>query len=492
MCQNKEDKSDQDHVVSQRKGRRVELEHFDIEMVADQERVTEEEITINIKVISLIFIVTFISVVVFCLAIIFVMFRLGSKQSRTDKNIQCLPPTPTEHSSIVRPNTYILEPVAKQKKKEPIWTLQNKSIIKELGRGFYSKVYLAEDEKCGYIAIKTVDTKKTNKSEECIVNEIDILSKMKPHANIVKMIGFNMDEKLLVIEFCFHGNLRDYIIRNKKYFVDENDPETQDLDTNTYLCSSPGLSENIPMTDYLSSIQAKLDSPKDDESVKSRKSYLGTRRLLHWVYQVSSGLHHLGEEGIIHRDIALRNILLTSNDVVKIADLGLAVSSSSLPSPQYWSRSNKPTPYKWMAVESLAEGVFSLQSDIWAFGVLVWEIFSLGEDPYGEVNPIELTKMLQTGGRMGECSLAPHRVNQLIRSCWKADPAQRPSSEELKNILSLYNRDIMDSGAGYLDMTHTTTGYLELQPGYQEDQTTRTSYWTNYKIINGAPLCVDT
>lgn len=250
------------------------------------------------------------------------------------------------------------------------------------------------------------------------------------------------------------------------------------------------------MTDYLNSIHAKLDSPNDVKNVKSQKSYMGTRRLLNWSYQVASGLTHLGEEGIIHRDIALRNILLTSNDVVKIADLGLAVSSLSLPSPQYWSRSNKPTPYKWMAVESLTEGVFSPQSDVWAFGVLVWEIFSLGEDPYGDVNPIELTKMLQTGGRMGQCSLAPHRVNQMIRSCWETDPAQRPSSEEIKSILSGYNRHRTDSGvssgAGYLDMSHTTSGYLELQPGYQEDQTTRTSYWTNYKIINGAPLHVGT
>ena len=69
-------------------------------------------------------------------------------------------------------------------------------------------MYLAEDKKCGYVAIKTVDSKNTNKSEECLLNEIDALSKIKTHNNVVKLIGFNMEEKLLVIEFCFHGNLK--------------------------------------------------------------------------------------------------------------------------------------------------------------------------------------------------------------------------------------------------------------------------------------------
>ena len=131
------------------------------------------------------------------------------------------------------------------------------------------------------------------------------------------------------------------------------------------------------MTDYLSSIKAKMETlTKDDKTDENSKSSLRTIRLLSWSYQVSLGLKHLADKGIIHRDVALRNILLTSNDVIKIADFGLAVSSSSQAGesgeiPQYWSRSNKPTPYKWMALESLTDGVFSTQSDVWGFGVLL-------------------------------------------------------------------------------------------------------------------------
>ena len=455
------------------------------------------------------------------------MFRLSTKNHRKHVHAESIPIEGQTSSGL--PNTYILQPRPQKEKKESTWTLQNTSIIKELGKGFYSKVYLAQDKRYGYVAIKTVDTKKTSKSEECIINEIDILSNIKPHPNIIRLIGSNMEEKLLVIDFCFHGNLKDYVVQYKRYFVDEINPETQEPNRDTYLCASPVLSEHIPMSDYLMNIHAKMDTLDGEEKdEKNNRSSLRTKRLLHWSYQASLGLKHLADQGIIHRDVALRNILLTSKDIIKIADFGLAVSSSSTSqggpfgeTPQYWSRSNKPTPYKWLAMESLASGVFSTQSDVWAFGILLWELFSLGEEPYGDVNPVELTKMLQAGGRLDKCKFATHKVNQLIKNCWHKDTLQRPTVEDVTNTLSLYrtqddltrydSRNRLDSGVssceGYLDMNCTTAStssgsreasqYLTLprldegnykhsSPGAQ-----RTSYWTNYKIINGAPVHVE-
>merc|ERR1719180_341990 len=138
--------------------------------------------------------------------------------------------------------------------------------------------------------------------------------------------------------------------------------------------------------------------------------------------------------------------------------------------PQYWSRSNKPAPYKWMAPESLQSNVYSQMSDVWGFGVTLWELFTLGQEPYGDSpTPGHIIQMLGQGRRLGEASLAPKRVNVLMRECWQSDPNQRPSFYQAVELLAAYmsklerqtyeSRARLDSGVGdcegYLDMTST-------------------------------------
>ncbi|XP_023330882.1 receptor-like tyrosine-protein kinase kin-15 isoform X2 [Eurytemora carolleeae] len=164
-------------------------------------------------------------------------------------------------------------------RRRPTWSIRNTSIVKELGRGFYSKVYLAQDPTYGLVALKTADGKREN-LEECISNEIEILSNINQHKNIVRLLGQNMEEKLIILEYCFHGNLKDYITRNREYFINEVDPETQEL--------------------LEDSVETSVDlAEKSGTLVK-------TRRLLYWSYQMSRGLRYLEELGVIHRDIALR------------------------------------------------------------------------------------------------------------------------------------------------------------------------------------------
>merc|ERR1711874_204469 len=106
--------------------------------------------------------------------------------------------------------------------------------------------------------------------------------------------------------------------------------------------------------------------------------------------------------------------------------------------PQYWSRSSKPQPYKWMAVESLVANVYSQRSDVWSFGITVWEMFTLGGEPYGQIGPHDLTSALKRGSRLEECSLAPRRINTLLGQCWQSDPHRRPSFDEVVLALSQY------------------------------------------------------
>ncbi|XP_023330877.1 tyrosine-protein kinase RYK-like [Eurytemora carolleeae] len=81
-----------------------------------------------------------------------------------------------------------------------------------------------------------------------------------------------------------------------------------------------------------------------------------------------------------------------------------------------------------MAPESFIQNVFSQKSDVWAFGITLWELFSLGKEPYGEgITPFSLQKMLNTGGRLQECRNAPMKVRVLMRECWFSEPVCRPS-----------------------------------------------------------------
>ena len=187
----------------------------------------------------------------------------------------------------------------------------------------------------------------------------------------------------------------------------------------------------------------------DDLSTSSE--HLSVRRLLGWSKDVGEGLKYLTDEGVIHRDVALRNILLTNNDKVKIADFGLAVK---LPNPitadykensEYVSRGNKPIPFRWMAIESLRDRKFSSKTDVWAFGVTLWEIFSLGKEPYGSTVATELIFMLEDGGRLEECQLSPAKVNALMRQCWAKDPVERPNIQETVNVLDKVSFSVSES-----------------------------------------------
>ena len=199
--------------------------------------------------------------------------------------------------------------------------------------------------------------------------------------------------------------------------------------------------------------------------------------------------------------------------------------------PQYWSRSNKPQPYKWMALESLLTNVYSQSSDVWSFAVMMWEMFTLGGEPYSGLSPLELSQALQRGHRLEPCRLAPLNINNLISHCWLADPQQRPGFDDIVISLSGYMSKVdkhsyeartrLDSGIaeveGYVAMinNHSAASVSTPSTGTASKSSTRsrtiskcselswlpssnssrvpspkmaprTSYWANYKVINSS------
>ena len=262
-----------DHVQEQNRNygnSNVKLDTFDIGDFADSGDEELDEVTFDITMFIVIFLVSCVSVIGTCFIIIMLMFKL-IKLSMKPHQEAPYNPSFTRQTSSESSNDYFPTTKSPRMEKKPKWTLKTTSIVKELGKGFYSKVYLAQDANNGFVALKTVDNQKTNNAEECISNEIDILSNIGTHLNIVKILGFNRDEKLVVMEYCFNGNLKDYISRYREYYMDEINPETKELSQETFLYKSPTASENTPMSDFLTSLHANIKSDNKEEETKSKE-----------------------------------------------------------------------------------------------------------------------------------------------------------------------------------------------------------------------------
>ena len=164
-------------------------------------------------------------------------------------------------------------------------------------------------------------------------------------------------------------------------------------------------------------------------------------------------MEYLASKKCIHRDLAARNVLVAEDNVLKIADFGLARDVQNF--DYYRKTTDGRLPVKWMAPEALFDRVYTSQSDVWAYGVLLWEIMTLGGTPYPSVPVEKLFELLRDGHRMERPPNCPGDVYLLMRDCWIAEPKLRPCFtkivQDLDGILSLTIHD-----GEYLDLTLAT------------------------------------
>ncbi|GIX82796.1 tyrosine-protein kinase Abl [Caerostris extrusa] len=150
--------------------------------------------------------------------------------------------------------------------------------------------------------------------------------------------------------------------------------------------------------------------------------------LMYMATQIASAMSYLESHSFIHRDLAARNCLVGENHLVKVADFGLA---RLMRDDTYTAHAGAKFPIKWTAPEGLAYNKFSTKSDVWAFGILLWEIATYGMSPYPGVDLTDVYHMLESGYRM-ECPPGcPPRVYELMRQCWHWEPSERPTFKDI-------------------------------------------------------------
>ncbi|XP_035431281.1 tyrosine-protein kinase Btk29A isoform X3 [Spodoptera frugiperda] len=257
-------------------------------------------------------------------------------------------------------------------------------LLEELGAGQFGVVRRGKWRGRIDTAVKMM--KEGTMSEDDFIDEAKVMTKLQ-HQNLVQLYGVCSKHRpiYIVTEYMRHGSLFNYLRR-----------------------TSP--------------------------------DQLGPAVLLDMCIQVCKGMAYLERHNYIHRDLAARNCLVGDENVVKVADFGLA---RYVLDDQYTSSGGTKFPIKWAPPEVLNYTRFSSKSDVWAFGVLMWEVFTCGKVPYGRVKNSEVAEMVQRGMLLEKPKGCLNEIYNVMRLCWRRLPEERPSFRALKEELAVIANSVL-------------------------------------------------
>ncbi|KAM4607959.1 tyrosine-protein kinase Mer [Polymixia lowei] len=189
--------------------------------------------------------------------------------------------------------------------------------------------------------------------------------------------------------------------------------------------------------------------------------FLPTQTLLKFMVDIALGMEYLSGRNFLHRDLAARNCMLRDDMTVCVADFGL---SKKIYSGDYYRQGRiAKMPVKWIAVESLADRVFTVKSDVWAFGITMWEIATRGMTPYPGIQNHEIYDYLLEGHRLKQPADCLDELYEIMYSCWRADPLDRPFFPQLRVILEKLTEKLPESFSKE-DIIYINTSFPEEDP----------------------------
>ncbi|XP_017329813.1 hepatocyte growth factor receptor isoform X2 [Ictalurus punctatus] len=281
-----------------------------------------------------------------------------------------------------------------------------------IGRGHFGCVFhgtlLEPDGQKQHCAVKSLN-RITDIEEVSQFLKEGIIMKDFSHANVLSLLGICLPSEgspLVVLPYMKHGDLRNFI--------------------------------------------------RDESHNPTVKDLMG------FGLQVAKGMEYLASKKFVHRDLAARNCMLDESYTVKVADFGLA---RDVYDKEYYSVHNKSgvkLPVKWMALESLQTHKFTTKSDVWSFGVLLWELMTRGAPPYSDVNSFDITVFLLQGRRLLQPEFCPDALYNVMIECWHPKPERRPTFSELVSRISAIFSSF--SGEHYILLNTTYVNIDKMTP----------------------------
>lgn len=311
----------------------------------------------------------------------------------------------------------------------PIATIK---FCQELGEGAFGKVYKGyvlgffSEITATPVAVKTVKMNASLKVKQEFKREVELMSFLQ-HPNIICLLGVCINEQpmCMLFEFMSNGDLHEYLVTN---YV-----QSDELSIDDYC-------ENFALT----------------EGANCR---LHLRDLLYISSQIAAGMEYLSAHHYVHRDLAARNCLVGDNLIVKISDFGL--SRDIYASDYYRVQSKSLMPVRWMPPESILYGKFTSESDVWSFGIVLWEVFNFGLQPYYGRSNQQVIDMIRSRQLLPCPPNCPPPVYGLMLQTWHALPSQRPTFRSLRDDLKLWYKVYSSSD----NLNLSTNGYSSVTGG---------------------------